>query len=199
MIWNKRRFSELLAVSHWLLAFNFLNRKYKKAISYQLLAMSVILSGCSVYSFTGTNIDPSVKTMSIATFQNNSSNGPSALSQQFTEDFKDYFQRNTPLKMQQRDGDLQIEGQIIAYDFAPAAIQREGNVDQAGVNRLTIQVRVKFINTKDDTQSFEQTFQSNGDFPASQSIVAINSDPSSIRRITTNIITDVFNKSVANW
>ncbi|MBO3270815.1 MULTISPECIES: LptE family protein [Hymenobacter] len=161
--------------------------------------MSVILSGCSVYSFTGTNIDPSVKTMSIATFQNNSSNGPSALSQQFTEDFKDYFQRNTPLKMQQRDGDLQIEGQIIAYDFAPAAIQREGNVDQAGVNRLTIQVRVKFINTKDDTQSFEQTFQSNGDFPASQSIVAINSDPSSIRRITTNIITDVFNKSVANW
>lgn len=196
MIWNKHK---LLAFSYWLLAVSFFNKNYKKAVSYQLVAVSLFLSSCSVYSFSGTNIDPSVKTMSIATFQNNSSNGPSALSQQFTEDFKDYFQRNTPLKMQQRDGDLQLEGEIIAYDFAPAAIQREGNVDQAGVNRLTIQVRVKFINTKDDTQSFEQTFQSNGDFPASQSIVTINSDPASIRKITTNIITDVFNKSVANW
>jgi len=197
MIWNKPKF---LAFSYWLLAVGFLQKEYRKAISFPLLAISLFaISGCSVYSFTGTNIDPSVQTMSIATFANNSNNGPSALSQQFTEDFKDYFQRNTPLKMQQRDGDLQIEGQIIAYDFAPAAIQREGNVDQAGVNRLTIQVRVKFTNTKDDTQSFEQTFQSNGDFPASQSIVTINSDPSSIRRITTNIITDVFNKSVANW
>lgn len=177
MIWNKCR----VLVGIWCLLFSF------------------GLAGCSVYSFTGTNIASDVKTISIQTFQNNASNGPSFLAQRFTEDFKDYFQRNTTLRLVPRDGDLQIDGQIIAYDFAPAAIQREGNVDQAGVNRLTIQVRVKFTNTKDDKQSFEQPFQSNGDFPASQSVSAINNDPSSIRKITNNIITDVFNKSVANW
>ncbi|QNP54139.1 LptE family protein [Hymenobacter qilianensis] len=151
-----------------------------------------------MYSFTGTNIDPAVKTISIATFQNNASNGPSFLAQRFTEDFKDYFQRNTTLKLVPRDGDLQFEGAITAYDFAPAAIQREGNVDQAGQNRLTIQVQVKFVNTKDPLQDLEQTFQSSDSFSATEDITTINNDPR-VRVITNNIITDVFNKSVANW
>ncbi|SMB98952.1 hypothetical protein SAMN00120144_3776 [Hymenobacter roseosalivarius DSM 11622] len=157
-----------------------------------------LLAGCSVYSFTGTNIDPEVKTISIATFQNNAGNGPSFLAQRFTEDFKDYFQRNTTLKLVPRDGDLQFEGAITAYDFAPAAIQREGNVDQAGQNRLTIQVQVKFVNTKDPLQDLEQTFQSSDNFSATTDITTINNDPR-VRVITNNIITDVFNKSVANW
>ncbi|MGY2132388.1 LptE family protein [Hymenobacter sp. HD11105] len=157
-----------------------------------------LLASCSVYSFTGTNIDPAVKTISIATFQNNASNGPSSLSQRFTEDFKDYFQRNTTLKLVPRDGDLQFEGAITAYDFAPAAIQREGNVDQAGQNRLTIQVQVRFVNTKDPLQDLEQTFQSSDNFSATTDISTINNDPR-VRVITNNIITDIFNKSVANW
>ncbi|GAA4385657.1 LptE family protein [Hymenobacter koreensis] len=157
------------------------------------------LAGCSVYSFTGTNIDPAVKTFSVATFPNNATNGPSFLSQRFSEDLRDYFQRNTTLKLVPRDGDLQFEGQIVAYDFAPAAIQRQDGRDQAGINRLTIQVRVKFTNTKDPKQDFEQTFQSNGDFAATQDITVINNDQAAIRRITDRVITDVFNKSVANW
>ena len=157
-----------------------------------------LLAGCSVSSFTGTNIDPEVKTISIATFQNNASNGPSFLAQRFTEDFKDYFQRNTTLKLVPSDGDLQFEGAITAYDFAPAAIQREGNVDQAGQNRLTIQVQVRFVNTKDPLQDLEQTFQSSDSFSATEDITTINNDPR-VRVITNNIITDVFNKSVANW
>jgi len=173
--------------------------KYKRALSLPLLALCFLVSGCKIYSFTGTNIDPAVKTISIQTFQNNANNGPSFLAQRFTEEMKDYFQRNTTLKLVPRDGDLQFEGQIIAYDFAPAAIQRENGLDQAGVNRLTIQVRIRFTNTKDEKQDFEQVFQSNGDFPASQDVASINNDPTSLKRITTNIITDAFNKSVANW
>ncbi|SNC62012.1 Lipopolysaccharide-assembly [Hymenobacter gelipurpurascens] len=157
------------------------------------------LSGCSVYSFSGTNISPEIQTISISTFQNNANNGPSFLAQRFTEDFKDYFQRNTTLKQQARDGDLQFEGQIIAFDFAPAAIQQQNNQDIAGVNRLTIQVRVKYTNTKDPKQDFEQTFQSTRDFPASRDISSINNDPAALREVFRNIITDTFNKSVANW
>jgi hypothetical protein len=158
------------------------------------------LAGCSVYSFSGTSIDYSkIKTFSVATFPNNAANGPAFLSQRFSEDLRDYFQRNTTLKLVPRDGDLQFEGQIIAYDFAPAAIQSNGSTDQAGINRLTIQVRVKFTNTKNPKEDFEQTFQSNGDFAATLPITSINNDPTAIRRITDRIITDVFNKSVANW
>jgi hypothetical protein len=168
------------------------------ACSLQLTACG-FLTSCSVYSFTGTNIAPEVKTFSIATFQNTASNGPAFLAQRFTEDIKDYFQRNTQLKLVPRDGDLQFEGAITAFDYAPAAIQSQNGVDQAGVNRLTIQVRVKYTNTKDPKQDFEQTFQQPGDFPATLDITSITNDPTAVRRVTQNIITDVFNKSVANW
>jgi hypothetical protein len=164
-----------------------------------LLPLSLGLSGCGVYSFNGTNIDPAVRTISIQTIQNNAPTGPAFLTQRFTEDLKDYFQRNTNLTLVPRDGDLQFEGTIIAYDFSPAAIQKVGETDLAGQNRLTIQAKIRFTNTKDDKQDFDQTFQSFGDFPATQDISSVNNDQTAVRRITSNIITDIFNKSVANW
>ena len=173
--------------------------KYKRAISYKLLAISFLLSGCGIYSFNGTNIDPTVRTISVATIQNNAPQGPAFLTQRFTEDLKDYFQRNTNLKLVPRDGDLQFEGNVVAYDFAPAAIQKVNGIDQAASNRLTIQVKIRFTNTKDDKQSFEQVFQNFDDFLGTQNIATINSDQTAVRRTTDKIITDIFNKSVANW
>ena len=149
-----------------------------------------LLSGCGIYSFNGTNIDPTIRTVSISTIQNNAPNGPAFLTQRFTEDLKDYFQRNTNLKLVPRDGDLQFDGNVVAYDFAPASIQRYG-IDQAGSNRLTIQVKIRFTNTKDDKQSFEQIFQNFDDYRASRNITTINSDPNAVRSTTDKIITDI--------
>ena len=196
MTWSKFRLS---AISFKPLAVSFLNVFGKRAISYQLMAISLMTTGCGVYSFNGTNIDPAVRTISIATIQNNSPSGPAFLTQRFTEDLKDYFQRNTNLKIVPRDGDLQFDGNIVAYDFAPAAIQQVDGVSQAGSNRLTIQVKIRFTNTKDDKQSFEQVFQNFDDFAANRNIATINNDPTAVRTTTDKIITDIFNKSVANW
>ena len=172
--------------------------RFLLACSLWLTACS-LLSGCGVYSFNGTNIDPAVRTISIATIQNNSPSGPAFLTQRFTEDLKDYFQRNTNLKLVPRDGDLQFDGNIVAYDFAPAAIQQVNGVSQAGSNRLTIQVKIRFTNTRDDKQSFEQVFQNFDDYAANRNISTINNDPTAVRTTTDKIITDIFNKSVANW
>jgi hypothetical protein len=169
------------------------------AVSCKLLAISLLLSGCGIYSFNGTSIDPAVRTISIATIQNNSPQGPAFLTQRFTEDLKDYFQRNTNLRIVPRDGDLQFDGNIVAYDFAPASIQKVDGIDQAGSNRLTIQVKIRFTNTKDDKQSFEQLFQNFDDYAANRNIATINNDPNAVRTTTDKIITDIFNKSVANW
>ena len=172
--------------------------RYRLACSLRLMACS-LMSGCGVYSFSGTNIDPSVRTISVATIQNNTAQGPAFLTQRFTEDLKDYFQRNTNLKLVPRDGDLQFEGNIVAYDFSPAAIQKLDGVEQASSNRLTVQVKIRFTNTKDDKQSFEEVFQGFDDFSGTQNIATINSDPNAVRRTTDKVITNIFNKSVANW
>src|SRR5687767_4134833 len=98
--------------------------RFKGVLTARLLGLGMLLlplcfglSGCGVYSFNGTNIDAAIRTFSIQTIQNNSPTGPSFLTQRFTEDMKDYFQRNTNLTMVNRDGDLQFEGSIVAYDF----------------------------------------------------------------------------------
>ena len=196
MTWSK---FNSLADGFQLLAISFWAGLRRRAISYQLLAISSLLGGCGIYSFNGTNIDPTIRTVSISTIQNNAPNGPAFLTQRFTEDLKDYFQRNTNLKLVPRDGDLQFDGNVVAYDFAPASIQKVDGIDQAGSNRLTIQVKIRFTNTKDDKQSFEQIFQNFDDYGASRNIATINSDPNAVRTTTNKIITDIFNKSVANW
>jgi hypothetical protein len=192
MTWSKFDFKPQ-AASYKLAAW-----RYLLACGLWLVAGS-LLSGCGIYSFNGTNIDPAVRTVSIATITNNAPQGPAFLTQRFTEDFKDYFQRNTNLKLVPRDGDLQFDGNIVAYDFAPASIQKIDGIDQAGSNRLTIQVKIRFTNTKDDKQSFEQIFQNFDDYAANRNIATINNDPSAVRTTTDKIITDIFNKSVANW
>ncbi|WP_246289603.1 LptE family protein [Hymenobacter terrestris] len=202
MIWNKHNYT-VQATSYKLQiskALTILPRPWWRLITCSLwLVACSCLTSCGVYSFSGTNIDPTIKTISIATFANNASNGPSFLSQQFTENFKDYFQRNTSLKLVPRDGDLQFEGQILAYDFAPAAIQQANGIDQAGANQLTIQVRVKFTNTKDPKQDFEETLQTTRSFPATRDIASVNSDQTALNELFRNLISDAFNKSVANW
>lgn len=162
-----------------------------------LATISFLCNGCGIYSFSGTSIAPDIHSISISTFENNSGEGPSSLTQILTEDFRDYFQRNTNLNIVQQEGDLQLSGQILGYSFSPAAIQRQGEIDIASVNRLTITVQVSFTNTKDPEQDFEQSFNAAEDFPQDQDPSRISE--AAISRLTERIIVNVFNKSVANW
>ncbi|QNF35925.1 LptE family protein [Adhaeribacter swui] len=135
--------------------------------------------------------------MSVLNFENNSGQGPSNLTQLVSEEFRDYFQRNTNLKLIPQNGDLQFEGQILSFNFSPAALQRQGELDVASVNRLTISLQVRYKNNKDSKQDFEQSFSAFRDFPQNQNISQIND--ADIRRITEQLVMDVFNKSLANW
>jgi hypothetical protein len=163
-----------------------------------LLALCFLMPGCITYSFTGTNIDPSIKSMSIQNFENNSGEGPSFLTTLVSEEFRTYFQRNSNLKLVNDGGDIEIQGQILSYSFSPAAIQNDATLgDIAGANRLTIRLQVTYRNAKDPKQDFEQSFSSFADFPQNVNISAI--DERSIRQITERMVQDVFNKTLANW
>lgn len=169
-----------------------------RALTLSLVAfLAVCCTACGVYSFTGTSISPDIKTISIQNFENSSGEGPSNLTQVVTNNFKNYYQRNTNLTVLQRDGDLQLEGQIISFTLTPAAVQRDGNIDQATLNRLTLGVQIRFTNTKDPEQDFDQQFTITQDF--SQDVDITRIPPASIEQMTERLVADVFNKTVANW
>ena len=56
---------------------------------------------------------------------------------------------------------------------------------------------MKFVNTIDETQNFEQNFSRYSDYQSSLSLSAV--EESLIKDINEALVEDVFNKSVVNW
>ena len=174
-------------------------KNYRLLTVFLLFSVSLGLSGCIKYSFTGTNIDPSIKSMTILNFENNSGEGPSYLTNLVSEQFRSYFQRNSNLKLLTKTGgDIEIQGQILAYNFSPSSLQNDPTQgDIAGANRLTIRLQVTYRNNKNPKDDFEQAFSSFKDFPQNVNISQI--PERDLRDIVERMVQDVFNKSLANW
>ena len=123
------------------------------------------------------------------------------MSQTFTEDLRDYFQRNTSLEMVQKGGHLQFEGAIADYTVRPQAITSSGNSqrsDQSGLMRLTIMVEVAFVNTKKEDDNFKRNFSFYADYdPQANTLSQVENEL--IDEIFEQIIQDIFLASVAQW
>lgn len=171
---------------------------------YIIFLLMIVLTGCGVYSFTGANISPNIHTISIQTFYDEVGTGPPNLSQLFTESIKDYYQQNTSLTIVQNEGDLQLEGSIVGYRLTPMAPRASGSqnfedADIAALQRLTITLKVTYLNTQDDSYDFEsQNFSFYQDYdPEKQDFNSI--EAALVDEIYDAIILDIFNASVANW
>ncbi len=159
-----------------------------------VLIMSVALFGCKIYSFSGASISPDTKTVAVAYIENNAALVNPTLSQTLTESLKDRIVSQTGLSLIRNTADVEFEGNIIDYNIKPLAIQ--GN-EYASQNRLTISVKIKFINNKDETKNFEQVFTRYADFPGSTNLATVESEL--IKTINTQLIDDIFNKAFVNW
>ncbi|MEG2070391.1 MAG: LptE family protein [Bacteroidales bacterium] len=164
-------------------------------IPLMLLWLLMTMSSCKLnVSLTGGTIDPRAKTVYVGTFTNNASLVNPSLSQDFTNALKDKIQNQTPLTIINNNGDYNLEGEISNYVITPIAIQ--GN-ETAAMNRLTITVRVKFTNTFDESQNFDQSFSRYADYSSSQNFSSVES--SLVREINDALTDDIFNKAFVNW
>ncbi len=159
-----------------------------------IFLISILASGCGVYSFTGASIPPEAKTISVQFFPNRAQLIEPVLSPVFTDALRDQFVNQTNLEMIDRNGDLAIEGEIIEYKTSPIAIQ---GYQTAALNRLTIGVNVRFINRFEPDKDFEQKFVQFLDYPSESDLNAVKGDL--ITGITEMLTTDIFNKAVINW
>lgn len=109
--------------------------------------------------------------------------------------------QNTSMAIVQAEGELQMEGIVTDFritDVAPTAGATINERDAAALSRLTITVKVSYVNSADESMSFrDKTFSfyenvDNNISPDAISEVVIN-------RILDQIILDIFNASVANW
>jgi hypothetical protein len=130
----------------------------------------------------------------VAVFPNDAPLVQPMLSQLFTDALQTKFLRQTNLRLIEDGGDLHFEGSITGYSTMPTAISGD---DRAALNRLTISVRVKFINEFEEDNSFERTFTRFYDYPSNLSLSQVEAE--AIEIITEALVEDIFNQSVVNW
>ena len=161
--------------------------------------VALLVSGCKIkYSFTGASISPDVKTVLVEYFNNRARVINPTLSQTFTEALKDKFVNEAGLTADRNQGDLELSGDITGYDVRPLAIQKsEDGRDYASMNRLTVTVKVVFVNNKNHDQDFNTSFSAYFDYESTKALTEIES--TAAEAIVEQLVEDIFNKSVANW
>jgi hypothetical protein len=153
-----------------------------------------LIIGCKVYSFSPAKLSSDLKTITIQNFVMNTAGGPANLTLSFTEKLKEYYQRNTSLKIKPNDADLLLEGSITGYELTPVSATSS---DKAALNRLTIRVEVRFVNSKDEEQNFEKEFSFYQDFPQEQNLSQV--EGTLVPKILDQIILNIFSDTAAQW
>ena len=165
------------------------------SVAVALVATAFIVQSCGIYSFTGTSIQPDVKTVTINYFEYKALKVNPSLSNQITEAMKDKFIKLTKLELVDMDGDLEIIGEVTGYDVKATAITAN---EQAAQNRLTVNVKIAFVNRKYPEDSFEnKSFSAYADFDAMQTLDAV--EATLCEEIVEKLCEDIFNATVANW
>lgn len=163
-------------------------------ISFFFIALTSLFSGCGVYSFTGASVPAGAKTVSVQYFPNKALLVEPILSPTFTNRLRDTFTTQTTLEMVESNGDLAIEGEIVSYKTTPVAIQAD---QTAAMNRLTIEVNVRFVNRLEPEKDFEQRFSQFKEYPSDAQLSNVSAELITI--INEMLSTDIFNKAVVNW
>lgn len=160
-----------------------------------LLSWLLTLVGCSVnFNLTGGNVDPKLQTLAVEQFGNEAQIVVPWLAQEVTNQLQDRFLSQSRLSLTSGDADVIISGSVSTYFISPVAISGDNTAAQ---NRLTIGMRVKFENTIDDNDSWEQSFSSFVDFNSDRDFASLERDL--VNEILEQITQDVFNRSIGKW
>lgn len=169
-----------------------------KFVIFILLA-AICCNSCKLarisYSMLGASITPDVKTFSVDYFPNKSLLVVPYLSSLFTEKLTSYMRSKTGLtQLTDNNGDIRFEGQIVGYSQRPIDIKKD---EEAAQNRLTIEIRVKYVNTKDEKYDFDSRFSQYEDYSIEQNFDSVEEEL--INTILDKIIEDIYNKALVNW
>ena len=172
-----------------------MSRKASVGILLMMMAVSIVSAvSCGIYSFTGTSIQPDIKTVTIDYFEYKALRVNPSLSNDLTEKMKENFRKMTRLEQVEVDGDIEIEGSVTGYDVRATAITAN---DVAAQNRLTVSVKIKFTNRKYPEDDFEKSFSAYADYDSMTALDAVESQL--CEQIVEQLCDDIFNATVANW
>ena len=161
-----------------------------------IMLMAAVMPCCTIsYKLNGSAIDYNVyKTIHVANFPIRAALVYPPLQQTFENALLDYIARNTRLQVNDGNSDLNMEGEITGYSLSPQAITENA---LASKTRLTITVRVKYTDTKNDKNDIDQTFSAYQDFDSNELLTDVQDQL--CQEITEQLVDLIFNATLGNW
>ncbi len=161
-----------------------------------LLLLALFVTACTVsYRFNGASIDyTTTKTIQIDNFPIRSAYVWAPMQSIFQNRITEVYLNQTKLRQVKKNGDLQLAGEIVAFDQFNKSISSEGYSSQV---QLKMTVNVRFVNNKKHTDDFERQFTATSEFDASQQLNAVQEEL--VTQMTKDIVDQIFNATVANW
>ena len=118
-----------------------------------------------------------------------------ALQQTFENRLLDMIQQQTRLRViDSNNSDMRMEGEITGYNLSPQAVGEDAYASQT---RLTISVRVKYINNKNPNLSKDQTFSAYRDFSSSEMLTDVQDEL--CNQISKDLADLIFNATLGDW
>lgn len=158
-----------------------------------VLLVLTSLGSCGVYSPYGAQTS-GAKTFSVDYFKPQTPLASPEMAQNFTEALKDLILRQSTLSLEEKDGELQYSGSITGYSVMPVGVQGD---EVANVNRLSITIKVRYVNTLEKGLSFDRSFTKFADYDSSEDLFSV--EASLLDDINEQITQDIFNSSLGNW
>jgi len=172
------------------------NSKLSAAILIMLASLG--FAGCKpVYKLNGSALDYSIyRTISVGEFPIRAALVYAPLQQTFENALLDYIERNTRLQTSTGNSaaDIQLEGEITNYSLSPQAVGTDAYATQT---RLTITVRVRYIDNKAEGKDIDQTFSAYRDFDANEMLTDVQDELCT--QISNELVELIFNATLGNW
>lgn len=174
MIWNKKYF-----LNAWLIFF---------------------MQACSIlYTFSGISLSKDIRTFSVEECFCSVSLAPSGLEEKFSEEVVLAILQRTQLNHKTSEpGDIQFYIEIVKFDYSPVAVSASSEDAVGDSTRLTINIKVTYVNNADENAGFKNKEISQ--YQDMSSDLNIDTEqPRLIGDVFKKLIDDLLKDSVCNW
>lgn len=161
-----------------------------------LLSVPCIFStSCVTYTFNGSALDYNIyRTVNIGQFPIRAALVYSPLQQTFENRLMDVVTRQTRLQEVEGPADLEMSGEITGYSLSPQAVGENAYATQT---RLTITVRVKYVDHKNEANNLDQSFSAYRDFDSTELLTDVQDEL--CQEISNDLVDLIFNATFGNW
>lgn len=156
----------------------------------------LVLTSCVSYKLNGSALDyDRYKTIRVSEFPIRAALVYPPLQQTFENRLLDQIQAQTRLRVvPSADANVEMSGEITGYSLSPQAVGQDAYATQT---RLTITVRVKYVDHINSANDIDQTFSAYRDFSSDLMLTDVQDDL--CQQISEELVDLIFNATLGNW